>query len=611
MRGRIGLFIVALTMQCVAYACSSDSKDDATQQPGPDGSAPQPPPPPPSPSEGGPAGPVSVQILAINDFHGNLDPPTASSGLVTTSIADPIADAGPDSGVKYNPDAGTAQVPAGGAAFLATHLKTLRAGNPNTVVVSAGDLTGASPLLSNVFRDEPTVIVMNTIGLDFEGVGNHDFDRGLTELQRLQNGGCSLGDCDAGLGMFPGASYKYLAANVDSTMTNMTIFPPYAIKTFGAAKIAFIGMTLHGTPSVTVASAVAGLSFQDEVATVNALVPELKSKDVDAIVVLLHQGDFQDATGTYDSCSGLTGDLAPILSGLDPAVEIVVSAHTHQAYDCTIGGRLVTSAASFGRVITKIDLTVDPSAHKILSKQAHNVPVTRNVTPDSDVAGVIATYATKSAPLRTKVVGYITADLIGNQTTAHVTSCETPLGDVIADSQLAASSDAVIALMNPGGIRADIVASSSTKTSGTVTYEDAFAAEPFSNVLVTVTLTGAQIKQLLDQQFVSSPPKILQVSKGFTYSYAYDSVAKTGTVDHASVMLNGVAIDDVTNYRVVANAFLAGGGDTFAAFKSGVNRVSSVIDLDALVTYFGANSTQVAPLAPPAPSRITGNFCPP
>jgi 5'-nucleotidase len=342
-------------------------------------------------SDAGPINPVSVQILAINDFHGNLEPPTGSSALVTVPLGDPIADGGADSGIKVNPEAGTAQVPVGGAVYLATHLKTLRSANPNTAIVSAGDLTGASPLLSNIFRDEPTVLAMNAIGLDYEGVGNHDFDRGLTELLRLQNGGCSLGDCDAGLGMFAGAKFKYLAANVDSTSTNMSVFPPYDIKTFGAAKVAFIGMTLHDTPEVTVASAVAGLSFQDEVATVNALIPELKSKAVDAIIVLLHQGGFQDLTGTYDSCAALHGDLLPILQGdadagtkgLDPAVDVVVSAHTHQAYDCTIDGRLVTSAASFGRVITQIDLTVDTTAHKVTDKHAHNVPVTRDVSPDS------------------------------------------------------------------------------------------------------------------------------------------------------------------------------------------------------------------------------------
>ncbi len=607
----------------ILAACGSDSNPGAPPPAG-DASADAPNPPPDAPvgTDGG--APVSVQLLAINDFHGNLEPPTGSSALVTVPIADPLADAGAEAGVKLNPDAGTAKILAGGAGYLATHLKALRAGNPNTAIVSAGDITGASPLLSNLFRDEPTVLAMNAMGVDFEGVGNHDFDRGLTELLRLQNGGCSLGDCDAGLGNFPGATYKYLAANVDSTATNMSVFPPYAIKELGGAKVAFIGMTLHDTPSVTVASAVAGLSFQDEVATVNALVPELHAKGVDAIVVLLHQGGFQDATGTYDSCSGLSGDLLPILrgnvdagtKGLDPAVDVVISAHTHQAYDCTIDGRLVTSAASFGRVVTKIDLTIDPVAHKVLTKRAHNVPVTRDVAVDPDIASLIATYGTKSAPLRKKVIGYITADLIGNGQTAHVTSCETPLGDVIADAQLAATSPAAaggaqIAFMNPGGIRADISAASASKTTGTVTYEEAFGVQPFSNNLVTMTLTGAQIKQALDQQFAGVAPQILQVSKGFSYAYTYDAVAKVGTVDGASLKLNGVAIDAAASYRVTVNAFVAGGGDSFAVFKAGTSRVSGEIDLDALVAYFGANSTAVAPLAPPPSGRITGNVCPP
>jgi 5'-nucleotidase len=618
---RLGLLVAVVAATSLAYACSSDNGVSPAPTEQMDGAA-------SDAAQGSDAADasstVSVQLLAINDFHGNLDPPTGSSALVTAPLGDPIADGGADSGIKINPDAGTAQVPVGGAVYLATHVKTLRASNPNTAIVSAGDLTGASPLLSNIFRDEPSVLAMNTIGLDYEGVGNHDFDRGLTELLRLQNGGCSLGDCDAGLGMFPGAKFKYLAANVDETTTNMSVFPPYDVKTFGAAKVAFIGMTLRGTPNVTVASAVAGLSFQDEVATVNALIPELKAKSVDAIVVLLHQGAFQDSTGTYDSCAGLNGDLLPILrgnpdagtKGLDPAVDVVVSAHTHQAYDCTIDGRLVTSAASYGRVITKIDLTLDPTVHKVVDKHAHNLPVTRDVQPDSDVASLIATYAAKSAPLRSKVVGYISGDLIGNALSTHVTSCETPLGDVIADSQLAATSaasagSAQIALMNPGGIRADISASSPTKTAGTVTYEDAFAVEPFSNNLVTVTLSGAQIKQLLDAQFASTVPKILQVSNGFSYSYTYDALTKTGTVDPASIKLNGIAIDPATSYRVTANAFLAQGGDGFSAFAAGTNRVSGQIDLDALVAYFGAMTSASSPLAPPAPTRITGNVCPP
>jgi 5'-nucleotidase len=575
-----------------------------------------------APKEGG--GNVAVQILAINDFHGNLEPPTGSGGSVVAPLGDPLADAGPDSGEKIDPDAGTATVPGfGGAAYLAAHLKTLKATNPNTAIVSAGDLTGASPLLSNVFKDEPTVLAMNTIGLDFEGVGNHDFDRGVQELLRLQNGGCSLGDCGNGLGNFPGASFKYLAANVEDDSTKATVFPPYAVKDFGnGVKVAFIGMTLQNTPGVTVASAVAGLTFGNEVQTVNALLPDLKSQGVSAIVVLLHQGAFQDATGTYDSCNGLNGDLLPILKGdaasgtpgLDPAVDVLVSAHTHAAYDCTIDGRLVTSAASFGRVITKIDLTIDPVAHKVVDKHAKNIPVSHDVTPDPDVAALVAQYETQSAPLANKVVGFITADLTGNAKTASSVSCETPLGDVIADAQLAATSaadkgGADAAFMNPGGIRADLVAKAAGKTDGTVTYGEAFAVQPFANLLTTLTLAGADIATLLDEQFAGTSPKILQVSKNVTYSYTWDATAKKGTVDHTSIKIDGVALDMAKTYRVTVNSFLAGGGDGFTVLKTGTNRLTGMVDLDALVAFLGANSSASAPLAPPTLGRITGIAC--
>jgi 5'-nucleotidase len=565
---------------------------------------------------------VQVQILAVNDFHGNLQPPTGSSGMVTAKLDDPIAQA-PDAGIVPSPDAGTALVPAGGAAFLATHVKDLRAKNPYTVLVSAGDLTGASPLLSNLFKDEPSVLVMNQIGLDYEGVGNHDFDRGLAELLRLQKGGCSLGDCDAGAGHFGGAKYEYLAANVEDTETKQTVFPPFALKEIGGVKVAFVGMTLEATPSVTVASAVQGLEFENEVTTVNALVPELKKAGASAIVVLLHQGGLQAPTGTYDSCSALTGDLLPLLAGnpeagkpaLDPAVDVVVSAHTHQAYNCTVDGRLVTSAASFGRVVTKIDLTIDKKAGKVVAKQAKNIAVTRDVTPDPDVAGILAEYETKAAPLANRVVGHITGDITASAKTAGSVSCETPLGDLIADAQLAATKDAaaggaVLAFMNPGGIRTDLVAKAPNKTDGTITFAEAFAVQPFSNNLVTMTLTGVEIQTLLDQQFVNTTPRMLQVSSNFSYSYTYDAATQRGTVDASSIKIGGEPVDPQRTYRVTVNAFLAGGGDGFAVLKSGTDRLSGEVDLDALVAYLGANSSESAPLQPPTSNRYTGNACP-
>jgi 5'-nucleotidase len=545
---------------------------------------------------------VEVQLLAINDFHGHLQPPTGANATVLARDDDPIARG---EGVRIDDAAHTALVPTGGAAYLAAHVARLRSENPNTVLVSSGDLTGASPLLSSVFKDEPTVLVMNQMGLDFEGVGNHDFDRGAPELARLQRGD----------GLFEGARFQYLAANVASAETKETVFPPYAIRDVAGVRIAFVGMTLKETPSVTVAKNVAGLAFESEAQTVNALVPELKSKGASAIVVLLHQGGTQATGGTYDSCVGLGGDVLPVLRGLDAAIDVVASAHTHQAYDCTIDGRLVTSAASFGRLVTKIDLTIDPAAKRVVSKKARNVPVTRDVAPDAEIASIIASYEAKAAPLARRVVGYVGGDLTANAKAARSASCESPLGDVVADAQLAATKDptaggADLAFVNPGGIRADLVAKGSDKADGTVTYAEAFAAQPFSNNMVTQTLTGAQILAILDQQFLHVKPIILAASSNVAFRYTWDGATGTGGVDRASVTLDGTPIDPAGKYRVAANAFLAAGGDGFSVFREGTERVSGVVDLDAFVAYLGRTTT-ASPLALPPLARVSGNGCAP
>jgi 5'-nucleotidase len=330
---------------------------------------------------------------------------------------------------------------------------------------------------------------------------------------------------------------------------------------------------------------------------------------VSAIIVLVHQGGFQGSNATVDSCRGMTGEILPIASGLDPAVDVIVSAHTHAYYDCMMDGRLLTSASSFGRVVTKIDLTIDPAAKRIVTKSAKNVVVSRDIAPDPEVESIIATYQARSAPLANRIVGHIPADII-KSTSGHP-SCESPLGDVIADAQLgatksAATGSAVLAFMNPGGIRTDLVyTASGAEGNGVVTYGEAFAVQPFSNNLVTVTLTGAQIKTALDQQFSAGVARILLVSSGFAYAYTWDAAAKTGAIDASSLRLEGTPLDMAASYRVTMNSFLAGGGDGFAVFKDGTDRLSGGFDLDALVDYLGKND----PTAPPAADRISGNGC--
>src|SRR5215217_1228895 len=525
-----------------------------------------------------PAGPISVQILAVNDFHGNLEPPLGSSGRITTS---------------------TGTVNAGGAEYLATHINSLRATNPNTVVVSAGDLIGASPLLSALFHDEPTIEAFNAIGLDFNAVGNHEFDEGWHELVRMQEGGCHPVDGCLDGDDFAGANFQFLAANVVRKDNGKTIFPAYKIRSFDTAKIAFIGMTLEGTPLIVTPSGISDLTFKDEADTVNALVPQLKAKGVKTIVVLIHEGGVQALPAPYNGCVGISGAIVDIVNHFDPEVDVVISGHTHNAYNCTINNMLVTSAASFGRLVTDVDLTIDRTTGQVTSMSANNNIVTRDVPKDSLLTTLIAKYNVIAAPLANRIIGSITADI----TRANNPAGESALGDVIADGQLEATvgQGAVVAFMNPGGIRADLTYLSSPvgEGDGNVTYGEMFTVQPFGNSMVTLTLTGAQIDTLLEQQFIgcgqttATGQKILQVSNGFTYSWSTSAPA-CDKVDSSTIKINGVTVDPSSSYRVTVNSFLADGGDGFTTLVQGTNRVGGDVDTDAFAAYFGAHS----PVAP-------------
>ncbi|WP_438005370.1 bifunctional metallophosphatase/5'-nucleotidase [Sorangium sp. So ce321] len=531
---------------------------------------------------------VSVQILAFNDFHGNLEPPAGSSGRITM----------PDE----------TQVDAGGAAHLASRIAELRATNPNTVVVSAGDLIGASPLVSALFHDEPTIEAMNLLGLDINGVGNHEFDKGTAELLRMQSGGCSPVDGCADGTSFPGATFKFLAANVVvDTSTGRTLFPRYDVREFDGAKIAFIGMTLEDTPSIVTPVGVAGLSFMDEVDTVNDIVPELQAQGIEAIVVVLHEGGLP--TGHFNECPDLSGPLVEIATNVDPAVDVIVSGHTHQAYNCLLGDKIVTSAASFGRLVTDIDLEISRSTGEVTAKTANNVLVTRDAA-NATVDALVTRYKNLSAPLANEQIGTITATL--DRTVPPMGPGLFTLGAVIADAQLAATrgastGGAEVALMNPGGVRTDLTyaASPTELMDGVVTYGEAFTVQPFGNSLVVMTLTGAQLHTLLEQQFrvdsMGVPRSlILQVSDGFTYSYS-QSAPIGSKVDIASIRINGVPIEAARTYRVTVNSFLATGGDGFTVLNDGTDRLGGALDLDALRAYFAASS----PVSPPPLDRIT------
>jgi 5'-nucleotidase len=535
-----------------------------------------------------PTGTVDVQILAVNDFHGNLEPPASSSGCVPAVSGCPAPN-----------------VPAGGAEYLATHISNLRALNPNTVVVSAGDMIGASPLLSALFHDEPTIEAFNQMGLDFNAVGNHEFDEGVYELIRMQEGGCHPVDgCLDGDG-FDGASFRFLAANVTWKNNGKPIFPAYKIRAFKGTQIAFIGMTLEGTPNIVSPAGISMLDFHDEADTVNALIPELKKKGIETIVVLIHEGGFPAAPAPYNGCVGISGPIVDIVERMDDEVDVVISGHTHQPYNCVIDNKIVTSAFSFGRVVTKVDLKIDRNTGDVVAMAANNHIVSRDVPKDTFITDLIAKYNAFAAPIANRVIGSITANI----TRANNAAGESALGDVIADGQLAATADpafggAVVAFMNPGGIRADLSYPSSPagEGDGNVTYGEMFTVQPFGNSMVTMTLTGAQIERLLEEQFAGctfGSNRILQVSAGFTYVWKASGPV-CDKVDPATIMINGVAVDPAASYRVTVNSFLADGGDSFPILVQGTNRLGGEVDTDAFEKYFAANS----PVAPGPQNRI-------
>jgi 5'-nucleotidase len=523
--------------------------------------------------------PVDLRILAINDFHGNLQPPMG--GIRITDPDDKTKKIG---------------VPAGGAEHMATLVKELRAGAGNNIFVAAGDLIGASPFLSAMFHDEPTIESLSMMGLAVTSVGNHEFDEGKDELLRMQNGGCHPTDGCQGPHPFPGAKFHYLAASTFDNNTGKTVFPPYEIREFEGIPVAFIGLTLKGTPNIVSPVSVAGLEFRDEADTVNALVPELNARGVEAIVVLIHEGGFP--TGDYNECPGISGAIVDIVKKFDRAVDVVISGHTHQAYVCEIDGRLVTSGDKYGTIVTAIDLKLDPATRDIISAKADNVIVrTGAYAKDPEQTALLEAYDRLAAPIANRRAGSVTETLSRVPNNAG----ESALGDIIADAQLAATSAdgkgaAVIAFTNPGGIRNDIA----KKEDGGVTYADVFASQPFRNQLVTLTLTGTQIKNMLEQQWLDPKrPRILQVSRGFTY--AWDDAKPYGDRVAADRMsFNGQRIDPAMSYRVTVNNYLAVGGDGFTVLKEGSAQQFGGYDVDALYAYFLANS----PIAPATTDRI-------
>ena len=472
------------------------------------------------------------------------------------------------------------------------------------------------------------------MGLDVSGVGNHEFDEGVGELLRMQFGnqnggtGCHPVDgCQDGT-PFGGSIFQYLAANVFYAGTDDTILPPYEIREAGNAKIAFIGLTFEATPTVVTPSAVAGLEFRPEVMTINALVDQLRREQgVNAFVVLLHQGGAQrppapvfpgpadqpDAYTDVNKCVNFNGpEMEAIANGLDPHVRVIVSAHMHQPYICTMRGKLVTSAASFGRLVTDIDLTIDGRAGDIVAATARNQIVTQDVPQDADAKAILDKYTTLSAPLANRVIGSITADIRSarDHPSGQNAAGEQPMGDVIADAMLEATAPtdfggAVAAFMNSGGVRAGLLYNqiSGGEQAGEVTYAEAFTVQPFGNTLVVKTCTGQQIYDVLNQQFnnpSAGSNRIMLPSANVRYQWT--TVGGPHVVD-GTVSFDGGAtfIDKAATYRVAMNNFMADGGDNYTVFRSCTDALGGEVDLDAFARYLGAHS----PVAPPALNRIT------
>ncbi len=603
-----------------------------------------------------PAPTFTVKLIGFNDYHGHLQSP----GSFGVNAAVPAA----------------SRPAVGGADYLAAYVERMKSANPLNVVVGAGDFIGASPLVSALFHDEPAVETLNHIGVEFNAVGNHEFDKGRTELLRLQNGGCKQvngatdpnscrGLGSARPGAFDGAKFQWLSANVVDTASGRTLLPAYGIKEFNGVKVAFIGMTLKGTPGIVSPAGVAGLAFRDEADTVNALVPGLRAQGIEAIVVLLHQGGTQggglgDINGCVDdlrNADGSDSELGKIVRRLDDAVDLVVSGHTHAAYNCSAhtvdvtgtaaapvstpratglpnaAGRLVpaTSAGALGRVLTDIDITIDPNRRDIVAVSPRNVLVDRTepgVTASALLKRVVDGYAALVAPVSAQVVGHIARALPAVADAAG----EMPAGNLIADAQLAATQPAAlggaeIAFMNPGGVRSSGFDIAGATYPYAVSYGDAFTVQPFGNTLMTLNLTAQQLKNLLEQQFAGcqgqATTRILQVSNGFRFTWKASAPACAKVTDarltrldlnatppaalaaEEVIVAGGVVLNPSKAYRVTVNNFIQSGGDGFTVLAGGTNAMGGGQDIDALVAYLGKFK---APLGAYEPAGVGFNI---
>lgn len=547
--------------------------------------------PAPTPVAG--PGPVEVKIIAFNDFHGNL----RASGLRV-----PVPDATASTGFRMEL--------AGGIEQFSAKAKALRASAKHSLLVSAGDMVGATPLLSAFFRDEPTIEAMNLAGVDMNAVGNHEFDYGIEHLKRLKAGGCveknGKPDCaDRGArGPYTGAKFEFLAANVVEQATGKSLFPPYIIREFEGIKVAFVGMVLKNTPLIVRPNGTQGVAFNDEVDTVNRLLPDLRAQGVSSVVVVMHEGIGIRPGGLSDCNLPDTDTRTPlgqlamkgkvVADGFDPMVQLVITGHTHRYYVCESKGRLITSAGSNGIALTEIDLAFDRKSGRAIASKAVNHRVDPNGPKDAALTPFLDAYVAMAEPLENRVVAKLAAELPPIPNAAG----ESVLGNLVADAHLAASSSpdrggAVIAFNNPRSLRAALI----PQNDGGIRYGDLFKAQPFQNDLVLMNLTGAQIKDALEQQFKGAG--ILNISAGLTYTWD-NARPDSQKILAETIKLHGLTLQPDLQYRVVANAFLAAGSEGMGAFALGTERQTGVLDLEALVGFM----SNIGTYQPPSLGRI-------
>lgn len=522
--------------------------------------------------------PVAVNIVAINDLHGYLQ-------ANPFSFKDPSA------------PGGVRKLQAGGVATLGGMLGQLRQQDPQLLFIGAGDLVGGSPPLSAMWADEPTLDALRQMGMKLSAIGNHELDNGKAEFLRQLNGGCQSSRPDKACQFrpdYPGAGFPYLAANLMDSDTGKPLLPAYRIEQVHGVKVAFVGAVLRDVASVVSAKGMRGLQVADEADAINKLIPELKAQGANAIVAVVHQGGSTPEPFDKPDCSQLGGDIVDVAKRLDPAVDVLISAHSHQGYLCKVGPLLVTQGNSYGHLLTHLTLQVTPGQHRVTGIQALNLVADPARYPqDPALARLQQDVEARSNQVLLKPVGAIAASPISRRTDA---AGEMPLGDLIADAHLAGgqANGARIAFMNNGGIRSDLALEPGQSK---INYGQLATLQPFNNNLIAFDLTGRQIEQLLNQQWKGTEDaNILQVSRGFSYRWDAKRPVDSRVVP-GSIRLDGQPLRADASYRLVMNGFLADGGDRFSLFKSGINRSDlGISDLDAMLRYVGDMDRQGKPV---------------